>query len=172
METKTHWKMLHNPDYIGAYALMHGDKNIELNVIIEKVQTQSVVGPDGKSEECTVAYLKGQKPMVVNSTNAKAITKALGSPYIQDWVGKAITLYVAKVKAFGDVVDALRVKTEAPVNVKPDFNPQHARWAGAVTAIKAGNTTIEDLKKSFSLTKENEQLLCDLSKSDAAQSAA
>lgn len=165
---KTHWKALTHPDYIGAYALMQGDKNIELVVTVEQVKRQMVTGADGKSEECTVAYLKGQKPMILNSTNQKAITKALNSPYIQDWAGKSITLYVAKVKAFGDTVDALRVKAEPPVIKIPELTPTHARWAGAVTSLKQGNTTIEAIKKSFTISQENETLLIESSKKEVA----
>ena len=35
-------------------------------------------------------------------------------PYIEDWNGKYITLYAAKVRAFGDVVEALRIRPKAP----------------------------------------------------------
>lgn len=169
MESKTHWKKLTNPDYIGAYALDPGE---ERNVKIVKVQREMVAGPDGKKEECTVAHLEGQKPFILNVVNQKTITKVTGSPYIEDWSGKWITVYVAKVRAFGDMVDALRVRDKAP-NVapsKPDLNPSHARWAGAVKAIEAGNTTIDEIKKSFTLSKENEELLCKSSKSVAAPS--
>lgn len=167
METKTHWKALTHPDYIGAYALMVGEKNIELNVTIEVVKREMVTGADGKKEECTVAHIKGHKPMILNSTNQKAITKALNTPYIEDWKGKTITLYVAKVKAFGETVDALRVKTEAPVLKLPELTPEHEKWEGAITALKNNNTTIEKIKKSYTLTEENEKQLCNLSKSEA-----
>jgi hypothetical protein len=40
----------------------------------------------------------------------KIIAKVVDSPYIEDWIGKNIVIYSAKVKAFGEVVDALRVK--------------------------------------------------------------
>lgn len=172
MEQKTHWKVLQHPDYLGAYALMKGDENIELNVTIDTVKREMVTGADGKKEECTVAHLKGHKPMILNVTNQKAIAKALVSPYIEDWAGKSVTLYVAKVKAFGDTVDALRVKSEAPVIKKAEFNESHPKWNGAIKAIKAGNTTIDDIKRNYTLTPENEKLLCELSKLDAAQSAA
>ena len=168
MSEKTHWKALTHHDYIGAYALMQGEKNIELNVVITQVKREIVTGADGKKEECTVAHLKGHKPMILNVTNQKAITKALGTPYIQDWQGKTITLYVAKVKAFGEVVDALRVKSEAPARTLPELHPGHEKWNGAITALKSGNTTIEKIKKSFSLTQQNETQLCNLSKSDVA----
>lgn len=153
-EVKTHYRRLVNPHYIGAYSL---DPGQELNVTIEKVIREQVAGPDGKKEECTVAYLKGQKPFILNATNSKMISKALKSPYIEDWAGKTITLYAAKIKAFGEELEALRVKPNVPT--KPELIPTHAKWAGAVKALIAGNTTIEAIKSAYTLSEANETLL-------------
>ena len=51
-----------------------------------------------------------KKGMILNKTNCKIISKRLDSPYIEQWVGKSITIYAAKVRAFGEMVEALRVK--------------------------------------------------------------
>jgi hypothetical protein len=171
MENKTHWRKLTNPDYIGAYSLMVGETSPDIVVTIESVSREIVTGTDGKKEECTVARLKGQKPFILNSTNQKTISKALGSPFIEDWVGKSITLYVAKVKAFGEVVDALRVRPVAAVLQLPELNPQHPKWKDAIKALKAKNTTIQSIRKSYSLSAENEKLLCKLSELEPAQQA-
>ena len=88
MDTKTHWKKLINPDYIGAYAL---NPDEDLTVTIDYVQREQVTGSGGKKEECTVAHLVGQKPLILNVTNSKTIAKLYGS-YIEDWSGKQITL--------------------------------------------------------------------------------
>jgi len=72
-ETKTHWKKLENPDYIGAYSLEQGK---DLTVQIENVKRELITGTGGKKEECTVAALKGQKPFIINRTNAKTISKS------------------------------------------------------------------------------------------------
>lgn len=163
-EVKTHWKKLVNPHYIGAYSLEPGQ---DLIVTIDKVVRETVQGPDGKKEECTVAYLKNQKPFILNNTNQKQIAKLADSPYIEDWTGKSITLYVAKVKAFGELVEALRVRPTAPAApALPALNDKHPNWSQAITALKAGNTTIEKIKKSFTLTAESEQLLNTLSKNE------
>ena len=61
-------KKLTNPDYIGSYAFLPGE---EKNVQITKVTREIVTGPDGKQEECTVAYLRNEKPLILNSTNSK-----------------------------------------------------------------------------------------------------
>lgn len=158
MEQKTHWKKLTHPDYLGAYELLDGSPTgKELTVTIDSVKREQITGADGKKEECTVCYLKGQKPMILNSTNQKTMTKIFKSPYIEDWSGKRMTLYVAKVKAFGDTVDALRVRDKVPE--LPELTPQHPKWNDALSAVKAGNTTIEQIRKAYKLNETNEKLL-------------
>lgn len=165
METKTHYKKLMNPDFIGAYELMQGDKNIELNVKIQTVKREMITGADGKKEECTIMLIPPYKPMILNSTNQKNITKATGSPFIEDWAGKTVTLYVAKVKAFGETVDALRIKDKLPEIKRPEFTPQHPKWADAIKAIKEGKNTAENtiasIKNTYDLSAQNEKLIKD-----------
>lgn len=118
MAALTHWKKLTNPLYLGAYSIEDGR---DLVLTISKVQVETVIGTDGKKEECTVAYFADSpdgKPMILNSTNCKTITKVLGTPYIEKWQGHKIQVGVEKVKAFGDVVEALRVRKFAPKTVE------------------------------------------------------
>lgn len=163
---KTHYKKLRNPNYIGSYELMTGDTPIELVVQIESAVKEQVQNGD-KKEEAMVVYLVGQKPMIVNSTNAKSITAALGSPYVEDWIGKYITLYVAKIRAFGENVDALRVIKEAPVFTQqlPEFLPTNKNWQKAIDAINDGKTTfeksIEIIRQSYSISDDTLTLFKD-----------
>ena len=63
---------------------------------------------------CLVAYFEeSSKPMVLNKTNCKTIEK-IYSPFTDDWIGKKITVFAQKVKAFGDIVDALRIRPTKP----------------------------------------------------------
>jgi hypothetical protein len=112
--TLTHWKKLQNPDYLGAYALNPGE---DLIVTIKSVANEVVTGTDGKKETCSVMhFVENIKPMILNATNSKTITKLLKTPYIEEWSGRKIQLYVEQgVKAFGDIVDALRVRPFLPV---------------------------------------------------------
>lgn len=113
MSNLTHWKKLHNPDYLGAYALNPGQ---DLIATISTVGNEMVTGPDGKKEECMVMHFaeRDVKPMIINSTNAKTITKLLKTPYIEEWSGGKIQIYTAEVKAFGEVVEALRIRPFLP----------------------------------------------------------
>ena len=110
---KTHWRKLTNPNYLGAYSLEDGQ---DIVLTIAYVKQEEVTGSDGKKDECAVCHFKERdvKPMILNSTNMKAITKVVGSPYIDDWSGKQIQIGTEIVKAFGSVVDALRVRPNKP----------------------------------------------------------
>lgn len=114
---KTNWRTLINPDYLGAYALDDGKggyKDIVRTIRYLKVET--VTGADGKKEDCTVAHFvePDTKPMIMNVTNMKTMEKLTKSKYIEDWAGVKVQIGVEKVKAFGDVVDALRIRPFPP----------------------------------------------------------
>ena len=55
LKMKTHWKKLTNPNYIGAYSMPEGK---DLTVEITDVKREVVKGEGGKTDECTVLYLK------------------------------------------------------------------------------------------------------------------
>lgn len=105
----THWKKLTNPNYIGAHDLKPGQ---EIKCTFERVVEEDVKTAEGV-QKCIVAYfVGGKKGMILNKTNCKIITKLLDTPYLEQWVGKSIKIYAAKIRAFGETVEALRVKNE------------------------------------------------------------
>lgn len=136
-EHKTHWKKLNNPDYLGAWALEPGQ---ELILTIQVVKKEMVTGADGKKEECTVVYFnENVKPMILNTTNAKTIQKVYKTPYIEDWAGKKIQIYSENVRAFGDWVDALRIR---PFEPKEQAEEEKIACQNCGQVIKsAGNVT-------------------------------
>lgn len=109
---KTHYRKLMNPEYLGAYSLEDG-KDIVLTIDYIKVET--VTGTDGKKEDLPVCHWKEpEKSMILNATNMKMIAKVLNSNFVEDWSGKKVQIGTEKVRAFGDVVDALRIRRYAP----------------------------------------------------------
>jgi hypothetical protein len=151
METKTHYKVLRNPNYIGGWDLTDGDKT----VTITKVDKEKVHDGKGGESECCIVHFTEVKPMVANATNLKRIAKLLGSPFIEDWINKRITLTTEKVKAFGEVHDAVRVSTK-PV-AKPKL--EGASIEKAKAALLAGSTTIESIKAKYVVSAEVEAQL-------------
>ena len=152
---KTHWKKTMNPNYLGAYAL---EPNEDLVVEITEVKTESVMNADGRNEECLVAHLKDQKPLIVNKTNAKAIAKVCGSNYIEDWKGKQIALYISNVKAFGELVEAIRVRTVAP-KAKSKRKLNDDDFKKLVKAVADGSYSLDDALSNFVLNDAQRSIL-------------
>ncbi|MBR4577377.1 MAG: hypothetical protein IKO25_09245 [Clostridia bacterium] len=107
-----HWKKLFNPNYLGAYAFETGE---EKPVTISSIKEEEVTSTEGKKENCLVCTFKEpEKPLILNKTNCKTIEKLYNEPDIDQWPGKGIILYVAKVKAFGELTDAVRIRSVKP----------------------------------------------------------
>jgi hypothetical protein len=122
METLTHWKRYRNPDYFGAYCFNYAGE--ERTLTIKMARKETIKGSDGKKQECLVVHwAENEKPFIINATNAKAITKVAKTPYVERWVGIRITLYVAQISAFGEDVEALRVRPfpPAPLQNQPSI---------------------------------------------------
>lgn len=124
-EMKTHHKKLANPNYFGSYAMPIDGKDVILT--IDRVVQEEIINTDGKKSKEPVAYFRErtnpvtgepQKPMILNATNRKAIAKLAKSPYVEDWAGVQIQIYVDKVKAFGDIHDALRIRSMVNANIQ------------------------------------------------------
>lgn len=115
---KTHWReIIENPYLAGDDLFDENGKLPDIVATIKEVAKELVMDPNSKKEEqCMILHFREShiKPMLVNVTNAKAISKVIGSKYIEDWVGKQIQIGTEKVKAFGEIWDALRVKPYQP----------------------------------------------------------
>ncbi|WP_157667580.1 hypothetical protein [Comamonas serinivorans] len=153
MTTKTHYKRLMNPDFIGAYSL---DPGQDLTVTISHVVREQVTGNGGKKEECTVAYLQGQKPFILNATNSKSIAKLYG-PFIEDWAGRQITLFATTTKLAGEQVECLRIRPKVAARKKEQLSPE--RFKQAVGAVLSGRFSADKLRSDYELTQEQQDAL-------------
>lgn len=111
MAEHIHWKKTTNPTYLGAWDFEDGKDMIVMikDVVVEMIQNQN-----GREEKPVAYFEGGVKPMILNPTNMGAIAKALGTPFMDEWVGKKIQLYVTMVFAFGTNTEAVRVREFAP----------------------------------------------------------
>lgn len=115
-EKLTHWKKLFNPTYLGSWDLVKGqDQNgkpiySEVTVTIESVKTEKIEIQGKKQDAILMRFVGKAKPMILKPENSKLITKNLGTPLFENWIGKSITLHVVVVSAFNEMIDAIRVK--------------------------------------------------------------
>lgn len=66
-------------------------------------------------------FTNATKGMVLNKTNTMIIADLYG-PETDAWAGKKITIYATKVRAFGKLEEAVRVREEVPPEPKPTAN--------------------------------------------------
>lgn len=113
MDEKTHWKKLTNPNYMGDYSIPPGQ---DLIARIDYVAKETINDPTGKKKEAVVAHFSdGNKPMVLNKTNMKTISKIFGSPYIDEWRGRSIQIYFDPTVRFGrETPGGLRIRPFLP----------------------------------------------------------
>lgn len=112
----THRKKLTNPNYLGVYAPEDG-KSLVLTV--KSVGEETVQNKDGKEDCVVMHFCENVKPMILNKTNLKTMEKLMKTPYVERWAGKKIEVESQRVKAFGDIVDALRIKDRLPQCAAP-----------------------------------------------------
>jgi FKBP-type peptidyl-prolyl cis-trans isomerase 2 len=149
---KTHFRKIKSPNYLGSWDLMNDDGTFVKKVMtIKKASTKQITDQRGQTSDEAVLEFENYKPMILNHTNVRAIAKALKSPYIEDWIGKQITIYVKNVKAFGEYHDALRIEPIAP-KVAKENTLSKERFNKALEALKTGQTTIDSIKK-YKLTE-------------------
>ena len=113
-EQLTHWGKTRDVNYLGSWDVQPGQ---DLILTIKSIGQETVENPAENTKEVkTVIHFveQGFKPMVLNTTNKKAIASALDTPYIENWVGHPIAIFVKRVNAFGKTSDALRVRDKAP----------------------------------------------------------
>ena len=123
MSEKTHWKkIVSDPNFIGEGDFQEGEEKV---LTIDRVNaSETVTTAEGKSTKAVLHWREpGNKPMILNVARSKNIEKVAGSGYFEDWPGVSVQLYIEHgIKAFGEVVSAVRVrpfkprvKKEAPV---------------------------------------------------------
>lgn len=108
-------RMGKNPNYLGSWDLDELP-NREVTLTIAQIRDEEVVAA-GQKEVCTVCHWtdKAFKPMILNVTNKKTICKLYKTKDTEKLKGKAVIIGIERVRAFGDVYDALRIRLKMPV---------------------------------------------------------
>lgn len=155
----THWKLLVNPDYLGVYSLPTDESGKPKDIIltIDKVVREIVTSEGGKKEECTVVHFKEkQKPMILNRTNAKMISRLYDTPYIEQWGGHKIKVGRSVTKLKGEEVECLRVRDERQGLTLPVLQISDKTNFDKCKKALSNGYTVEDLKKKWTISQETE----------------
>jgi hypothetical protein len=102
--------------------------NGDVVATIKDVVLESLKSREKGEESKPVMYFKDlPKGLIVNKTNWGICAKLFGSDDSDDWRGERIALTTVDVDAFGDVVKAIRVKSQKPKADKQSVLDQYAK---------------------------------------------
>lgn len=135
----THWRNLfpNKSQLLGSHNLNPGE---ELIVEIKSVSAEGTIkNKKGKEETVPIIEFTNAPPMVLNVTNTKTIASLYGESY-EGWIGKSIQLFVTEVSAFGEKVNALRVR-----GIIPDLNEDNSDYQTSLMNC----STLEELQAAF-----------------------
>lgn len=98
------------------------------------------------------------KPMILNATNSKTMKMLTGTPFIEDWQGVQVTVYVDPNVKFGkESVEGLRISPRAPERRTLTPNQQRA-WDNAKAAfLRDGN--LDSVLSRVGMSEEHQQQL-------------
>ena len=153
MENKTHWKKTFNKDYLGAHDL---DDGKDLIAVVDHTEVREVKDTSGNTSKCNVAVFKGSvKPMILNVTNCKAMKVFAASNYIEDWKDIPVQLYAKEVQAFGESVEALRIRPKQPNLEKPELTPENQAWPNAIKYLQKEGKSIDGVLVNWKMSQAN-----------------
>lgn len=121
---KTHWREIKQTEYLGGHDLNDGKGGFkDIIVTIKEAHKKKVSDIHGdETDELILEFADDTKPMILNVTNSRTLSKLFKSSYIEDWAGKEIQIGTQKVKAFGEMHDALRIRPFPPKKQAPTVN--------------------------------------------------
>lgn len=128
-------------NFLGAWSFENGDKVLTISDIDETEMYDQETG--GTKVELTLHFLEEPLPMVLNVTNADTIAYVLGTGDWAKWIGQKIQVGTAKVKAFGKIHDAIRVRDQKPAPAETYV----CERCGQV--IKEGRRLVEQTRADF-----------------------
>ena len=161
---KTHYRKVFKSDHLGQADLedfLESGRDLVFTISHTRQEQNATVA--GKKINANIAYFaeQGVKPLVLNATNSKTMRNLTGSPFVEDWQGIPIRLYIDhSVKMKGDTVGGVRIDPN-PVRLKQLLTRDNAKmWSNAVAAYKRDGNFNKVLERA-NMTNEDMQYIVD-----------
>jgi hypothetical protein len=123
-KNKTHFRKVFKSDHLGSAdleefieegkPLIFTIKQVIQHQIDPKIKGSGMVVA-GRRISANIAYFTDTKikPLVLNATNSRIVKNKTNSPFVEDWKGLVIELYIDRdVKMKGETVGGVRIKTD------------------------------------------------------------
>lgn len=161
-QNKTHYRKVFDSPYLSAADIVE-----PVVLTIRCVQVEADKTKKTKDKMNTAYFVEREirageplKPMILNATNSKMVAKITGSPFLEDWGGVSVEIYVDHNVRFGrETVEGLRIRPAAIRPQKRELTPDNQKmWQRALDAYKReGN--LDAVEAHVYISEENRQLL-------------
>ena len=152
---KNHYRSVLKSNHLGVADLEETlERGEKLIFTIKHARQEINVAVAGKKGDFNILYFneKGIKPLVLNATNGKIIAKLAKSPFVQDWAGLTIELFIdPTVMMMGENTGGVRISPRVPV-LKSDMTLDHPRYEDAKKAWNEGKQ--DGVKKQFNVSAD------------------
>lgn len=143
-ETKTHYRKIFKSDHLGVADLeefIEQGSNLIFTISYVKQEINAKVA--GKKINANIAYFEESiKPLVLNATNSKTMSKLANSCFVENWQGVTVQLFIDRdARLMGEVVGGVRVSPKVIRSQKPVITKENVKmWENAKRAyIKYGD---------------------------------
>lgn len=138
-ETKTHFRKAFDSPYLSSADIVEPTVLTVRCVRLEPDKTKKTKDNFNTCYFAEKEIRRGEalKPMILNATNSKTMRQLAGSPFIDDWQGFSITVYVEHNVRFGkETTDGLRISPYAPERKKTLTPLNQKQWEYAKAAYR------------------------------------
>lgn len=168
-DSKTHFKKAFNSPYLSSADIVGPTTLTIARVALETDKTKKTKDLFNTAYFAEREIRPGEKlkPMILNVTNSKTLKSLTNSPFIEDWQGVKVTIYVDSNVKFGrEVMEGLRISPKAPVVAY--LTPENAKaWSNAKAAYKRDGN-LDAVKARLSISQDHEDQLIEECANDVA----
>lgn len=159
-ESKTHFRKAFDSPYLSSADIVEPTILTINRVSLEPDKTKKTKDVFNTAHFAERELRPGEKlkPMILNATNSKTMRSLTGSPFIDDWTGFKVTIYVDSNVKFGkETLEGLRISPKAPVIAW--LTPDGTRaWNNAKAAYKRDGN-LDAVLARVSITEAHQQQL-------------
>lgn len=162
---KTHFRKVFKSDHLGCADIEdYIEQGSDLIFTIRQVRQEYGAKVAGKKIDANIAYFKENiKPLVLNSTNAKALKTITCSSFVEDWANITVQLYIDEsASLMGQRVGGVRISPKVIQKKKVIISPENENlWNRAISSYKQ-NKSFELIEKHAEISEQNKKIIIGL----------
>jgi len=139
MTNQTHYRKIFKSDHLGVADLEeYLEQGSPLIFTVSHVIQEMNAKVAGKKINANIAYFEESiKPLVLNATNSKTMSKLCNSCFVENWANQTVQLYIDRdARLMGEVVGGVRVSPKIIRAQKPVITKDNKKmWDNAKKAF-------------------------------------